>query len=188
MKAFIDCETTGLDPDKHQILTLGLAIYDYSNIPVFEREWSIALQPNIQINEKAMEINKIDLKEHIWVAVHQSIVVYELINTLKEYFGNDKVKAYGHNVIFDLNFINKLCERTHNKSPFHYHYQDTMIISTFLKDMGLLKIDNVKLETLMKHFKIKRKQTHTALDDAKMSATVYFELIELIKSEYSKTR
>ena len=182
-RIFIDTETTGLIPGKHQILTLGMAVYDDREL-IFEKEWKICANVHSEINKKAMEINGINILEHnktAWIPVE---VLKDFIRTaIIQSSKTSRIMLYGHNVKFDIGFLDRMFELKPNiKNPFHYHHGDSMVLANTPKEVGLSKTRGVGLSALVKLFGLVS-TSHNALEDAKASAEVYFILLDLIKGK-----
>lgn len=178
----MDTETSGLDSTKHQILTMGMVITDYEFNILFEKEYLIKQEPWAIIEDKALNINKINLEEHNKIAKSSYDSGYELKKDLLNYLGkNSWIQPIGHNFAFDDKFIRALYSKVDILiCPFHYHFEDTMILANVLRNNGMLDVPNVKLETLSKHFGYSAK-FHNSLEDAKATIHVYKHLVNIIK-------
>lgn len=184
MKIFIDTETTGLDPIKNQILTIGIVIVD-SNLNIsYQEEIKIKQQDWAIINQKAMEINKIDLLLHNKSAIGELDACTSIIEILKKY---DLINSqlYGHNVSFDITFLKKMFERNIVNYPFDYHFNDTMVLAISLKDAGLITIDSFSLSKMCAGYGINF-NFHNALDDALASVELYKKFMGILKHATNK--
>ena len=85
---FIDTETGGLYPDKHSLLTVAFAMYEDGEVKA-EAMWAIKSKDYV-VNAAALKINNINLVEHDSIAKEKDFVVKEMIEFIKESFGEDK--------------------------------------------------------------------------------------------------
>lgn len=170
-----DTETTGLDPTIHNLLTVCFIILDEKLNEIDRLNLSIK-QINYNINLKAMEINKIDLKKH-----HQdSIDVYSAQKILLNFLEKNKPKnlnlltPIGHRINFDINFIqhSNLLPKSKYEEFISINPIDTKIIAQFLKLINhLSETQDTSLTNLCKYFKIKKDENleHTAEYDTEMT-------------------
>mgnify|MGYP000517316658 CR=1 FL=1 len=180
-RIFIDTETTGLSPHKHQILTIGIVITDDKLNPVFEKEYLVRKEEWSTVNPMALRINKIDLVTHNIKAKPERNVCKKIIKDIKKYTGSATQNiAIGHNLRFDINFLGAMFERHEIDFPFSYEFEDTMHMAKFLIASGNLCTPNAKLGTLCKHFDYKT-DFHNALNDTKATVHLY-EKLNKIKS------
>jgi len=178
-KIFMDTETSGLDNQKNQILTIAIVICDDNRNELFAEEFKVAQQPWAQINKQALEVNGINLEEHNKTA-DSEVVVLQKINKVLQTYGLFRPMVIGQNVTFDIGFVQAMCKRQFMRYPFNYHFQDTMVLANALKDVGKIDIPNVKLGTIAGFFGLDT-DFHRALEDTRMTAQVYYKMLDLIK-------
>lgn len=187
-RLFIDVETGGIDPNVHSLLTIGLVVADKDRI--IDRV-EVGIKHNtFVVTQEAMKINNIDLKE-LETSPQDAFIIIN--NFLKRNF-DGKIKLGGHNIGFDVSFFKPfydiMREEFKAKNPsldiptwkqsFDYHYVDTSVIATYLKECGKLKVSSVSLGSLIEYFGLKAESRHTAMEDAVMTALVYHCLTKLI--------
>lgn len=180
-KIFLDCETTGLSPAKHQILTIGIVITDEKLQPVFEKEYLVKKEPWSEVNPFALAVNKIHLPTHNIKAKPEKAVCCEIAKDIKKHAGG-KIVAVGHNLGFDMKFLGPMFERHEMDFPFSYDSEDTMQMARELIKKGRICACNAKLGTLCEHFNYSGGNFHNALGDVKATAFIYGK----IKEMYSK--
>lgn len=187
-RLFIDVETGGIDPNIHSLLTVGLVVADGEKI-VDRLELGIK-HKTFNVTQEAMKVNNIDLKD-LTTSPEDSFLIIDAF--LKRNFDR-KINIGGHNIGFDISFFKPFYEsvREYLKSlnpnidiptwnqRFDYHYVDTSIIATYLKECGKLKVSSVSLGKLIEYFNLQAESRHTAMEDAMMSALVYHRLKKLI--------
>ncbi len=176
--AFIDTETTGFDPDTHELIEIGVVLVDQDwsgTKPTFKivDEFDIKIKPNhIETADPvSLRVNKYDPID--WVLAY----------TLKEGMQilSDKTKdciMVAHNLCFDAGFLDRAFKATSVVNTMHYLRIDTITMS-FAKLHGRDDIDKYSLRTLCEYFKIENKNAHTALADARALHTLYEKLVEI---------
>ena len=177
---FMDTETGGLNEEKHSLLTIAFAVYSNGKI-VAEKEFFVKHKEYL-VTPVALSINKIDLVEHDKIATESNIVVKEIIEFIRENFGDVKPVIAGHNIDFDYKFIDKLFQ---NENEFLGEYVshrkiDTCTLVNFLKATGRIDIESASLEASIKYFQIQTNARHTAKDDVR--ATI--DLFEAINKQF----
>lgn len=171
---FIDTETTGMNRVDNDVIQLGgmfvrdgvvLETFDFKCQPV---NWK-------KINPGALKINHIsydDLKKFEKPTITFQRL-YELIKTYSD-FGNNKLIMAGQNIKnFDWAFIESFWNK--NKSPLDKSMDtylrtdikyDLMDLTKPLKTLNLVKLENIKLSTIVEAFDIKvTGDLHNALVD-----------------------
>lgn len=84
----------------------------------------------------------------------------------------DGATIIGHNVTFDINFLNAKSKQTHYY--FEHPYLDTMIIAR-----QKVAAKNYKLSTLCAHFNLINESAHRALSDTIATAKLFLELCKI---------
>ena len=99
MRFYLDTETSGLDPSKHQIFSVGLMIKK-NNETLFEGIYYIKPQSWAEVSEEALKVNNLclaDLEE-------RGLTEKELISQIQSVFYKYNLfrpKLIGHNVSFE---------------------------------------------------------------------------------------
>lgn len=181
---FIDTETGGLDPQKHSLLSIGLAVWDNSNI-IASTEIFINDGNNIH-TKRAISINKIDLKEHNDVAISSKQALSELIKFIELHFDvNSSVTLAGHNVSFDISFIKQLFKTNRRDFSRYFSHRsiDTSSILSYLQICQIIKMPLKSSSDAFRHFDIKVNNRHSALGDALATANLFNKLIDLLTNK-----
>lgn len=157
----MDIETTGLDYDNDNIIEIGL----------------LKIQDN-EIKQQYQSFVKIDGSIPVKVTdltgiTQNTINAYgkeekQVLDEVKAIVGNCIV--VGYNIQFDVNFINKLCER-HETSFFIKRTKDILRIVK-----RKLSLSNYKLETVCKHYGLETDGLHRALNDCILVYDIVKEL------------
>lgn len=176
--AFVDIETTGLDPDTHEIISIGvvLVFQDWSGTkPVFEtiEEFELKVKPESIENAEPVALRVNGYNEADW------IFAYKLPEAMKIFSEktSDAIMV-AHNISFDYIFIDKAFRTTGVPNKLHYHKLDTISIA-FAKLHGDKDIDRFSLRNLGEHFGIENKNAHSALPDARATFELYKKLMSL---------
>ena len=186
-KIFIDCETTGKNPQKHGIIQLA-AIVDIDG--EIKEELNLFCVPPVGKKYDPKAAEKVPFtKKEIESFPQESELYNRFLETLNKYIDkfdkNDKLLVVGQNVQFDIRFINELFFRRNNRFLFSYltgPFLDTLSIAAFLRDLGLLKSENLRLETVCNELGIRFKP-HDAIEDVRATRNLYMKLVKIVKKE-----
>ncbi len=176
--AFVDIETTGLDPDKNEIISIGcvLVSQDWTkSSPAFEtlEEFELKIKPEHIENADPVALRVNGYNEADWV------FGYTLLEAMKIFSKKTEgAIMLAHNITFDYLFIDRAFRTTGIENKMHYHKLDTISIA-FAKLHGDEDIDRFSLRNLGEHFKIENKNAHTALSDARATFELYKKLMAL---------
>ena len=178
---YFDTETTGLNPFAHEIFQFA-AIIEIDGEVVEEVNWRC--RPlNLDIVEQgALDVTgmtraKLDLLHHPRGMVKDIVALFD--KYIDKYDKTDKFYPCGHNVVFDLNFLNNLFQTNGQKygtgAYQNWRAIDTRVMANIAAFDGKLDVKDVKLETLCKHFGIEI-QAHDALSDIRATRELFFKL------------
>jgi DNA polymerase III epsilon subunit-like protein len=179
---FVDTETGGLEPTKHSLLSIGLAVW--CNFEIVDCLEILINDGRLNANEKALAINKIDIDLHKRVAKPSSEAFYQLKVFLQKHFNRaEKITLAGHNVSFDVSFLKEfLNENNENYSDYFSHRLiDTSSILYYLYLAGKIDQRAISSDEAFKAFKINVLERHTALKDALATAELFTKLLFLTK-------
>ena len=177
----IDTETSGLKHSIHEILEIAYVsyIFDRQGHSYILKEYEAKIKPS-QIETaqpKALEIN--GYTEKAWKnALDAKEVLQEVIKQIDQ---SDIL--LGQNLIFDLKFINEMCQRNNIAPPDYPAYVDTKAIADKLvKEQWLQKSG---MDYLCRYYSVKTKgRAHTALADCLRTKEVWDKLLEDTNEEY----
>ncbi len=165
----VDTETTGLEPEKEFLIELagvrvrgGVVREEFHRLVKCE-----CLLPEVITGLTGITDTMLE-KEG-----------YPLENALSDFLafiGRDWI--VGHHTAFDIRFLRTACARLKMQPP-PFCAIDTVVLARKVCD-GC--VDNLRLETLTRHFAIASKQQHRALPDARITAQLYLKLIEKLDS------
>lgn len=174
--AFLDCETTGLSIDHHEIIEVGAIIYDQTKDCIID-EWEKKIAPsNIELADKeSLMINGYYLNPSAYNGNLERALI-KLNNLLA-----DKI-IIGQNIKFDTGFIRKHMRLLDIAPKFKECYElDLMSMAwpvLFDKD-----ISGLSLSKMCSYFNISNVGEHRALADCKRT----FEVYQCLIKAYRKT-
>ncbi len=175
--AFLDVETTGLDPQKHEVIQVGVVLAkqiqrDGNLGPSIEKieEFEIKIKPERieDAEEDALRVNGYNDTE--WMFAPDLKNAMEFL--AKKLEGTVQVS---HNLTFDAAFMEKSFERAGMENTMARYKLDTISIA-FAR---LYNRPDVKysLRYLCDLFQIKNENAHTALADARALYQVYKKMM-----------
>jgi DNA polymerase III alpha subunit (gram-positive type) len=164
---FLDIETTGTDPQRNTIASIGA--YHPKSGKEFYAECYVSLRS--EISKKALEINGFTLEQLSDTSKPAAGDVYrQLVDFCIRY---DDFLLAGENIgSFDVQFLKSLAVRTNSVWPFKYRYVDLHTVS-FLVFGESLSQDQVREKLGMGP----EPKPHNALTGAKSAYNVYRALM-----------
>jgi DNA polymerase III epsilon subunit-like protein len=185
----IDVETGGLDPQRHAILTLGLAVLDTASGQIAALELPIN-DPHGDVTEEALRKNRLDP-----VQVRRTgLSPEEAVSRLEEFIlphlqAGQKAVLAGHNVAFDIAFLRRLYRLAAAEDDFNarYGYRAVDLHSAYmlLAEAGLVPwLPRASLDAIALSLGVPQDpdRRHTALGDAITTARCLWELLERARS------
>lgn len=186
---WFDTETGGKNAKIHPLLTAYFAVCDKDHNII--DDLSLYLKPEdpskMILEQEALEVNKINIQEHL--ADPNTITYQEGRVKLKQFLLKHKIKGKrkhympcGHNVAFDKDFVwNWLMPQEEFEEEVHYRTLDTSMVTTFLKDLGILPEELGNLGSLVTYFNLPQKEAHNAKGDVWMNIDVYKAMKSMMK-------
>jgi DNA polymerase III alpha subunit (gram-positive type) len=180
---WFDVETTGLDPNQHDVIQLAYAVEVGGAI---REEGNIFLQPfNYEsVTPEALSVHGITM-ERLKMFQPPGAAYRRLIEILgghvDKYDRSDKFQPAGYNTRFDLDFLKQFFVKNGDQyfgSFFNYKTIDPLAALYFLDGVGQIALPDYKLQTVCEHFNIAIK-AHDAQSDIRATR-------ELVKRLYSK--
>ena len=167
-----DLETTGGNHDKDKIIEIGLVKIENLKI-VDEKHYLI--QPEIKIPDFIQKLTQIGPKE-----VEHARLIQDVIDEILMFMGNSILVA--HNTSFDIPFFNSVLKRLGKKELINKSLCTNLMTKHLIPNLL-----NSNLNYMSKIFGIKHKQAHRALDDAKATAELLINYINIfIAKDISK--
>lgn len=175
--AFIDTETTGTDPELHEIIELAVIIVKQTpregrgpKIEVIEEcEWKIKMQRPEKAEEQALRVN--GYNEVDWM------FALDRKKAMEEFAKKTQSCSFvSHNLVFDYAFIQKAFEETQVENRMHYAKLDTISMA-FARLYDAPQADKFSLRALCELLKVENSKAHTALADTRALVEVYRKMM-----------
>lgn len=172
---FLDTETTGLDPDVHEMINLAAVRVS----PDFAREIKKVdrlIHPQMleRAEMRALEVNRFDPLEWQRDGVHARVALVEFADLMGT---EEEVTVVGHNPHFDWDFIRAAYRRAGLAMPRAKYLIDTASIAWPLAMRRM--IDKLSLETLCAKYGVTNVGSHRAMADVRRTMSVYKRLLGL---------
>lgn len=183
---FIDVETTGLDPAKHGIIQIaGIVEIDGEVKEKFNLfcglfEGQIISQQALTVNARTVE----EIRQFPPPRQTYTELLAILDRHVDRYAKADKFYMVGQNVTFDHKFLDAWFKRNGNEYLYAYiHYDriDLVALTAAFKVAGIIKPDNVRLETVAKCFGITYK-AHDAEADIATTREIFYRYVGEIRN------
>lgn len=176
----LDTETTGFDFDNDRILCIGAVSLQNGVI-------SIPESFEIYIHQEYYDKNSAQIHGILkdWVMDKPSEL--EALEEFLAFLGDSVIIA--HHTIFDITMINKALERnglpilTNKTLDTSFLYKKTLIMSNLLE-----RKDKYSLDELADKFDISKKDRHTALGDAYITAIAFLKIVKKLKGLKGKSQ
>ena len=190
----IDIETTGLDPNWHEMIQIAILPLD-SNIQPLDGSLPFYLKvcpehPE-RADKKAMEVNQMNFADIAIRGVDREMAkdmlrdwIADLELPVTKGGFSKKVMPLGQNYAFDKGFLQSWLGVEQYDEFFFYHYKDTMIATEYLNDRAAMHAEKVPfskngLSYLCNLLKVKRERSHDALQDCLATAEVYRKICQM---------
>ena len=175
--AFIDTETTGTDPNVHEIIELAVIIARQVDrdgkgpkLEIIEEcEWKIKMEHPERAEEQALRVN--GYNEVDWMfAVDRKKAMQEFAKKTQS------CTFVSHNLTFDYAFVMKAFDETGVDNNMHYAKLDTISIA-FARLYDVPQADKFSLRALCDLLKIENSKAHTALADTRALYECYKKMM-----------
>lgn len=171
----LDTETTGFDYDNDRILCIGALVL---------QNGIIAVQDSFEVYIEQDHYDKSTAQIHgiLKAFVIQRPTELEALEQFLAFLGDSIIIA--HHTVFDVTMINKALER--NGLPELTNKRlDTAILykKTLIKSHLFERKDHYTLDDLADKFDISKKDRHTALGDAYITAIAFLKIIKKLKEK-----
>lgn len=171
----LDTETTGFDYDNDRILCIGALVL---------QNGIIAIQDSFEVYIEQDHYDKSTAQIHgiLKAFVIQRPTELEALEQFLAFLGDSIIIA--HHTTFDITMINKALER--NGLPeLNNKRLDTAILykKTLIKSHLFERKDHYTLDDLADKFDISKKDRHTALGDAYITAIAFLKIVSKLREK-----
>jgi DNA polymerase-3 subunit alpha (Gram-positive type) len=173
--AFVDTETTGLDPVRQEIIEIAAIIYDPRKDKVI-KEWSRKAAPRTikTASDIALNMN----------GYNEAPETYKdnIKDVISEYYKITKdCIVVGQNIQFDINFIKKYYKEFSVGGEFHRHRR-LEISSMVWPAIVNSELESISLQAICEHFGVSNENAHRALVDCHRTLEIYRCVMNLYKT------
>ncbi len=168
----LDVETTGLNPKENSLVELGAIKFTKDGT---QQTFSELIKPFEPIPQEIANLT------HITNSMTENgKTAEEAVNSFMNFLGGKETIIIGHNIPFDIRFLNAQLERN-GRLPVSNLIMDTLQISriTYPEFNGME--EPYRLHSLARRLGIKIESAHRAYDDARITMELLFLLAERIK-------
>ena len=182
-----DCETTGLDPIKHDVIELSV----YRLLDDQQKTWCIKPTNLETIDLGALRVNKHKIEDLRWETkigrdtYHDAA---EVLIEIENWIAEDNVAAaqrvlVGANTGFDKGMLDQLWTKCNSAEsfPFGRRYLDIQQIEFFLNMCQGDMLESYSLANIIKKYGIKNDKSHTAASDTLATKEVLEKQVEFFK-------
>ena len=172
-----DCETGGLDESKNPITQYAAVILDGKTLKEIDR-WETFVKPyaDLVIEQEALDRTMVSMSD-----INSGLNVKEFIATATEFWEAHRVKTkkremgrlvpVGHNVQFDIRFINWVLDFEKKRDMFEWHHPNFIDTYPLAKlAFGIKGDEKLNLGASCGNAKIKLTDAHGAMNDVEATA------------------
>lgn len=168
--AFIDIETTGLDPERHEIIEVAAVRVDPRTLAELE-DLSVQVRPRRPDDADPTALALVGYSPDAWT---DAVDLADALARIKPLL--DGAVLAGHNVAFDRSFLSRAwAEAGSRPDDLDHHLLDTATLAWPLLVAGA--VDSLSLGPVCAALGIDREQEHRALADARASLEVARRLL-----------
>ena len=173
----LDCETTGLNISKDQIISIG-AVKIVGNKLMTSERLELLIKPDQEVSAESVKIHR--LRE---LDLANGLDPEVAIAKLMQFIGSRPI--VGYYLEFDIAMLNKVIWRMLGQglpqekievSAMYYEYKNTQLP---ISEQG--QMIDLRFETLMKDLKLPVRDAHDALNDAVMTGLAFVKLQQLLR-------
>ena len=170
----LDSETTGLDPRRDRLITIGAVAVVGGDILLDD---AFEIMMPVRYNTSSVTVHGITVDE-----ARDGVPEPEALEALLGYLGAGVI--VGHHILHDITALNVACER-HFGLELQNRFLDTMDLTLHLERDGALppdtRIEGFSLDQLCQRFGVVPHDRHTAAGDAFITAQVFQRLLRLAR-------
>ena len=171
----LDCETTGLNPKKDEILSIGAVLIKDNKI-LMRKTFNIFVKPSKYINPESIKIHllrEIDLQN----AIEPDVAIYKLL----DFIGSRPI--VGYYIDFDMEMISKYTKKLIGIKLPNERVEVSSIYYDIKKTKDNYGFIDLKFDTIMTFLDIPVLGKHDALNDAIMTSMIFLKLKNIAKQK-----
>lgn len=189
----IDTETTGLNPNYHEVIQICILPLDSNIVPRRDvLPFYIELVPEFpeRADPKAMSINRLSFTK-IAQRGHDRDKAKDLLDEWYHKLGLPQTKfgrmkkiiPLGQNYPFDERFIRAWLGNENYENYFDYNHRDTKVVANYLNDRAGMHAEKIpyaktNLASLARKLDVIHDRAHDALSDCQATANIYKRFIQ----------
>lgn len=193
---FFDLETTGIKPKDNSVIQIAAEFHQDGELISSFNKKLVPLLGVDKISIGAMGVNGSRFSELFSRNSRQEVTraFADFLADCKSKAGYSPILPCGQNVSFDINFIKPLLESegiVGFEEVISHKIIDTSTIANFLIQAGKIDLEKYNLQKLAEYFEVDTIEEgedalvnasyHDAAYDVRMTAKVYYAMIDLIK-------
>ncbi len=164
----LDCESTGLDPEKDRMIEIGVARFTFNKVL---QQFETLVDPECDIPEISQEIHKIS-KEMLDGKPKARDILSQILKMI------DGHTLIGHGIGFDITLIEAEAKRAQIPCNIRsQHHIDTLRMARIYGESPVNS-----LERLRQHFNIQAEGAHRAMSDVVVNIEVFKYLAKSYKT------
>lgn len=175
--AFIDLETTGLDPEKHEIIEIGAIIA--RQIQCADKGCELEVIDELELKVKPEHLETSDpeslkingYNEGDWLF---AVSLQQAIKVLAE--KTEGAILVAQNVSFDWSFLEKAFAKTGVANKMDFHRLDLLSMA-YAKLYHNPAAQRFSLRSLCAHYEIRNERAHSALADIRATYEIYKKIV-----------
>lgn len=176
-----DVETGGVNPFTNGLASVTLKVKGLDIIDTFY----VKVNDRLRYEQGAFNVNGLDRDYLNTNGVTEREAIERVVGFIKRNYPG-KPNILGHNVVFDVQFMNALFMRNGSgmfTDFVYYHPKDTMILLDGLRSAGLVNLRSVSLVNAYKHFFGKDfDNAHNSEADVIATEELYDKIISYLSS------
>lgn len=186
-----DCETGGLDENKNPITQYAAVVLDGKTLKEIDRcETYVKPYNDLEITKEALEKTMVNISD-----INSGLSLKEFVAVAKEFWKQHQVRTkykdmgrlipVGHNVTFDIRFINKAMELDGSKEDmFETHYENFIDTFALAKlTWGIKGDEKLRLGICAERADIVLTDAHGAMNDVEATADLLRYYVKNLRNE-----
>ena len=164
----LDCETTGLNPKKDEILSIG-AVHIKDNKVIMRETFNIFVKPSKNISAESIKIHRIRP-----IDLENAVSPKEAILKILDFIGPRPI--VGYYIKFDIAMISKYTKQYIGINLPNESIEVSSMFFKSKKKTSEYEFIDLKFDTIMKELDIPVLGKHDALNDAIMTSMMFLKL------------